>query len=149
MDGQAVLQVARLLRLGPDAHGPELNRIMLGLTPAQRPQTMRAAKAINLLPSILASDPAPGTIRDSFADAGWSVTNEGAWPTQDSGGYGRGKLKIDVPGEEPRWRTIKVPFTDGMTWEEFWAKVQDIIDKWNKKYPDAQISFDIDDFIWF
>lgn len=149
MDGQAVLQVARLLRLGPNARGAEINRIMANLTPAERPQIMRAAGAINLLPSIRASDPAPGRIVDSFADAGWNFATEGIGPTGGAGGWGRGRIRIDSPGEEPRFRTIKVPFDPDDTWEEFWARVEKIISGWNKKYPDAQIEFDMSDFIWF
>lgn len=149
MDGQVALKLARLLRLGPQANAPEISRLMGTLTPAERPQVQRAARSINSMSAFAGDEQSQETIRTSLARAGWNWSQEGSSPGGSAIGWGRGRLRIDVPGEEPRWRTIKVPFDPDMSWEDFWGKVQNIIDGWNSKYPDAEITFDVDDFVWF
>lgn len=144
-----MLKLARLLRIGPAESSPQIQQIMSGLTPPERAEAMKRASLINTFPGAAVTSPPGTTIRDTGLKVGWDFPDEDTFPGGGPNGWARGRIRIDIPGEEPRWRTIKVPFEPDMTWEEFWEMIEEIIAGWNAKYPGSIINFEPNNFIWF
>ncbi len=135
MEGQVVLQVARLLRLGPSVNQAELNRVLGGLTPVERSSVLRAARSVNTATRSVQRAQGNVTLRSLFAGAGWDVGREGSSPTGDDSIHGKVTVKIITPDGTVKWRTIVDDFPPGATVDEMLSQFAGIGEDWGKKYP--------------
>lgn len=144
MDGQSVMRVARLLRLGKGISSPEMAQVRGDLTPAEWPKVLKAARVVVQARGLLPSANAQQTLAEMFRSLGWDIYAEGMAPSGGDRFTVRVPVRIDFPDRPSEWKTIRDTFGAGTTWEQVISKLQSLGAAMAKKYgaEDFEISWD-------